>query len=105
MAPSLLSNSISTEARPAGLRVLEPLKITSSIVSLRSWRIDCSPSSQRIASMMLDLPQPLGPTIDVRFDGRGRWLKSTKDLNPASLMAERRILFFLCGRHAALEYR
>src|SRR3546814_7768107 len=49
-----------------------------------------SPSTQRTASITLDLPQPFGPTTPVRFDGNGRCVGSTKDLNPASLMPESR---------------
>jgi len=60
--PSLLSNTSSTEARPAGLRWVEPLKMTSCIDSPRSSEAFDSPSTQRTASMMFDLPQPLGPT-------------------------------------------
>src|SRR6476646_9317241 len=88
---SLLSKVSSIAARPAGLRVLLPLKITSSIVSLRSCFMLDSPSTQRTASMMLDLPQPLGPTMDVRFEGSGSAEGSTKDLNPASFMEDRRM--------------
>jgi hypothetical protein len=68
--PSLLSNISSTEALPTGLRALEPLKITSAIWSPRSCLAELSPITQRTASMMLDLPQPLGPTMPVRLLGR-----------------------------------
>src|SRR5690349_13762826 len=91
MVPSALSKVSSIIARPAGLRVLLPLKITSSIVSLRSCFMLDSPSTQRTASMMFDLPQPLGPTIEVRFEGSGSDDGSTKDLKPASLIEDRRI--------------
>src|SRR6185503_18757932 len=91
MVPSALSKASSIMARPAGLRVLLPLKMTSSIVSLRSCFMLDSPSTQRTASMMLDLPQPLGPTMEVRLDGSGSDDGSTKDLKPASLMEDRRM--------------
>src|SRR5688572_22880646 len=91
MVPSLLSNDNSIMARPAGLRVLLPLKITSSIVSLRSCFMLDSPSTQRTASMMFDLPQPFGPTIDVRLEGSGSDEASTKDLKPASLIEDSRM--------------
>src|SRR5690242_21955618 len=47
--------------------------------------------TQRIASMMLDLPQPLGPTTPVMLVGRCNVVGSTNDLNPASLIVVRRI--------------
>ncbi len=47
--------------------------------------------TQRTASMMLDLPQPLGPTTPERLVGNGTFVGSTKDLNPASLTLVRRI--------------
>ena len=56
--PSLLSNTISTDARAAGLRLPEPLKMTSCMDSPRSSEALASPSTQRTASMMFDLPQP-----------------------------------------------
>src|SRR6185503_14407765 len=91
MVPSLLSKDSSIIARPAGLRVLLPLKITSSIVSERSCFMLDSPSTQRTASMMFDLPQPLGPTIEVRFEGKGSDDGSTKDLKPANLIEDSRM--------------
>ena len=61
-ASGALSNTSSTLARPAGLRCAEPLKMTSCIDSPRSSLAFDSPSTQRAASMMFDLPQPFGPT-------------------------------------------
>jgi hypothetical protein len=69
----------------------EPLKITSVIESPRRWRADNSPITQRTASMMLDLPQPLGPTTPVRLVANGTAVGSTKDLKPASFTLVRRI--------------
>ena len=69
MRPSLLSNTSSTLARPAGLRLAEPLKITSCIDSPRSSAALLSPSTQRTASMMFDLPQPFGPTTPTSAAG------------------------------------
>jgi hypothetical protein len=37
------------------------------------------------------LPQPLGPTTEVSLLGSGRLLGSTKDLNPASLIPDKRM--------------
>src|SRR3984957_18430801 len=51
-----------TDAKPSGLRSRVPAKITSSILDPRRLFADCSPSTQLIASLRLDFPQPLGPT-------------------------------------------
>jgi hypothetical protein len=64
-----LSKISSTVAVPTGLRVDEPEKITSAIDSPRSTLAELSPMTQRTASMMFDLPQPLGPTMPVRLVG------------------------------------
>ena len=77
-------------ATPTGLRFAEPLKMTSTIESPRSVFAEASPSTQRIASMMLDLPQPLGPTIPIRLLGNLIVVESTKDLKPESLILLRR---------------
>src|SRR5690554_704101 len=84
--PSLLSNTSSMDAWPTGLRALEPLKMTSVMDSPRRYLAELSPITQRTASMMLDLPQPLGPTTAVMLDGNGTVVGSTNDLKPASLM-------------------
>jgi len=89
--PSELSKTSSTVACPTGLRPDEPEKITSVIASPRRRLAALSPITQRIASMMLDLPQPLGPQMPVRLVGRCRTVGSTNDLNPASLIVDRRI--------------
>src|SRR5690606_23994636 len=91
MVLSLLSKTSSTLAWPTGLRVLDPLKITSAIESPRNVFAELSPSTQRIASMMLDLPQPFGPTMPIRLLGNLIVVGSTKVLNPASLILLRRI--------------
>ena len=54
-----------TSAMPDAARVREPLKTRSSRLSERKDLILCSPITQRMASTILDLPQPLGPTIPV----------------------------------------
>jgi len=41
--------------------------------------------------MMLDLPQPFGPTTAVIFDGNANVVASTNDLNPDNFMDFRRI--------------
>ena len=67
--PSELSNTSSTLARASGLRVPPPLKMTSCIESPRRADARDSPSTQRTASMTLDLPQPLGPTMPTSWPG------------------------------------
>src|SRR5690606_10268238 len=89
--PSLLSKTSSIDACPTGLRALEPLKITSVMDSPRRYLAELSPITQRTASMILDLPQPFGPTTAVRFVGNGTVVGSTNDLKPASLMDFSRI--------------
>src|SRR6266481_4827127 len=66
--PSSSAQSVNvseTSAKPTGLRVSAPLKITSAISSPRSDLADCSPSAHRTASSTFDFPQPFGPTIAV----------------------------------------
>src|SRR5690554_1519642 len=69
-----------------GLRVLESLKITSVMASPRRFLAELSLSTQRTASVMLDLPQPLGPTTAVILLGKLTVVGSTKDLKPAKRM-------------------
>ena len=72
------------------MRVLVPLKITSCMDSPRSSLARDSPSTQRTASMMLDLPQPLGPTTPTSWPGSMKLVGSANDLNPDNLMELRR---------------
>src|SRR5690606_42002185 len=74
-----------------GLRVLEPLKITSVIDSPRRFFAELSPSTQRTASIIFDLPQPLEPTTAVILHGKITVVESTTDLKPARRMHFRRI--------------
>jgi hypothetical protein len=85
-----LSKVSSTLERLAGLRCVVPLKITSCMLSPRSSLALDSPSTQRTASMMLDLPQPLGPTTPTSWPGSMKLVGSANDLKPASLMELRR---------------
>src|SRR6185369_11877765 len=89
--PSELSKISSTAAAPTGLRPPEPEKITSASESPRRRVGALSPITQRIASMMLDLPQPFGPTTPVMLVGRCNVVGSTKDLKPDSLIVDRRM--------------
>ncbi|OGW77523.1 MAG: hypothetical protein A3I73_04720 [Omnitrophica bacterium RIFCSPLOWO2_02_FULL_45_16] len=45
---------------------------------------DCSPRTQRILSAILDLPQPLGPTMAVTPGSKLSFVFSEKDLKPIS---------------------
>src|SRR4051812_20406788 len=84
--PESLLMSKETSAMFRGGLSAVPLKMTSSILLERKALARCSPSTQRMASMMLDLPQPLGPTTEV-MPSPGK-LTSTllaKDLNPKIL--------------------
>src|SRR5207253_3029348 len=83
---SELSKTSSMLAWLTGLRLVEPLKMTSVIDSPRRFFAELSPITQRTASMMFDLPQPLGPTTAAMLLGKFTVVGSTKDLNPASLM-------------------
>ncbi len=93
-----MSNTSSTLERLAGFRVLVPLKITSCMDSPRSSEALLSPSTQRTASMMLDLPQPLGPTTPINWPGSTKLVGSANDLKPDNLIELRRTanpVFFL----------
>ena len=72
-----------TSAIPVGLRSRVPAKMTSSMRAPRNDFADCSPSTQAMASEMLDFPQPLGPTMAAM---PSPWnfssVRSQKDLKP-----------------------
>jgi hypothetical protein len=76
--PWLLSKNSSTDARPTGLRSPAPLNITSCIDSPRKADAFDSPSTQRTASITLDLPQPFGPTMPTSCPGVAMTVGSTK---------------------------
>jgi len=71
-----------TSAKFSGRRVAVPLKITSVTRSARKMLAFCSPITQRIASTILVLPQPFGPTIEVI--PRPNWISDflRNDLKP-----------------------
>src|SRR5689334_6328437 len=79
---SLLMSSDTSAMLSGGLSAV-PEKITSSILLERKALTRCSPRTQRMASMMLDLPQPLGPTTEV-MPSPGKFTSTlfAKDLNP-----------------------
>src|SRR5262249_38809287 len=80
----VLSNVMVTSAMPRLRRDDEPLKITSVISPPRRLRALCSPSTQRTASTMLLLPEPLGPTMPVLPAAKSNVVLSAKDLKPVS---------------------
>src|ERR1039458_7751403 len=68
---------------PSGLRSRVPAKMTSSMRVPRRLLADCSPSTQHMASLMLDLPHPLGPTTAAMPCPLKRSsVRSKNDLNP-----------------------
>src|SRR3569833_2989357 len=74
--------------------------------SPRRFFAELSPITQRTASITLDLPQPLGPTMPTRLLGRGTVVGSTKDLNPDNLIFFSRIASLLFVKfHAGLHGR
>src|ERR1039457_3656360 len=86
--PSCFSHSvrsIDTSHSWEGLRVSAPSKMTSCIFPPRSAFGLCSPRTQRIASAMLDFPQPFGPTTAVTPGSNDRGVGSANDLKPWSL--------------------
>src|SRR4051812_34623974 len=56
--------------------------MTSSILAPRSDFADCSPRTQRIASVTLLFPLPLGPTTAVTPGTKSIAIRSANDLNP-----------------------
>src|SRR6201995_4126432 len=79
-APSLLSMVRVTSARPSGGRDAVPAKTTSSILPPRRVLTPCSPITQEKASTTLDLPDPLGPTMQVMPGSKRRVVAEAKDL-------------------------
>src|SRR5690606_23417854 len=93
-APSLLSIVIDTSARPRGARPEVPAKMTSSIFPPRRLLAPCSPITQASASTTLDLPEPLGPTMQVMPGSRRKVVDEANDLNPLRV----RLLTYTGGR-------
>src|SRR5262249_24903004 len=61
---------------------LPPAEITSCIEAPRIAPGLCSPSAQRTASVMFDLPEPLGPTMTLTTGENSSLARSGHDLNP-----------------------
>src|SRR5580704_13277568 len=75
-----------TSASPSGGRFSVPLKMQSDMRPARSDLWLCSPSTQEIASTTLDLPQPLGPTMQVVPEPLNvTVVRSQNDLKPTIL--------------------
>src|SRR5947207_3109639 len=89
--PSALSRVITTSARPVGLRCWLPAKMTSSARRVRSERLDCSPSTQRTASAMFDLPLPFGPMTALTPRSNTNRVGSAKVLKPWRRSSRRRL--------------
>ena len=85
---SELSNNSSMLAWLTSLLDDEPENMTSSIVSPRKFRADDSPITHLIASIILDLPHPFGPTIPVRLLGKFREVESTNVLKPDNFILD-----------------
>src|ERR1700684_3151186 len=80
--PSLLSSTSSTSASLRDCTPRPPAKMTSCIDWPRTASGDCSPSAHSTASVTLDLPDPLGPTITLTPSPNSRRVRSGKDLKP-----------------------
>ena len=89
IAPSPLSSSTSTSASERACTPWAPAKITSCIDWPRTASGDCSPSAHRTASVTLDLPEPLGPTITDTPGANSSRVRSGKDLKPLSTIVLR----------------
>src|SRR4029079_10845987 len=91
IVPSALSNKSSTEACPTGFLAVEPLKITSVRASPRKYLGELSPITHVTASIILDFPQPFGPTTAIKLLGNGMVVGSTNDLKPDILILDKRM--------------
>ena len=81
-ARSELSSTSVASAKPTCERFWVPPKITSSILPPRRALVLCSPMTQRMASEILDLPEPFGPTMAVMSLSKFSTVLSGKDLKP-----------------------
>ena len=60
----------------------------------------CSPKAQRIASTMLDFPEPFGPTIAVKRQGKSKTVFPEKDLKFFKIIRFKNIKYYF---HPFLE--
>src|ERR1700733_4528341 len=82
---SASSSTSSTSAVDPALRPGAPPKITSCIDCPRTATGDCSPSAHSTASVTLDLPEPLGPTITLTPGPNSSRVRSGNDLKPLTV--------------------
>src|SRR5205807_4017521 len=83
---SLSSSTSSTSAAFPACRPGAPPKITSCIDWPLTATGDCSPSAHSTASVTLDFPDPLGPTITLTPGPNSRRVRSGNDLKPFSVL-------------------
>src|SRR5689334_3850360 len=100
-APSVLSMVSATSARPSGGRPEVPAKMTSSIFPPRRDLAPCSPITQASASTTLDLPDPLGLTMQVMPGSSCSVVAEANDLNPRSVRVFRYNVVLLTDRRSA----
>jgi hypothetical protein len=103
-----LSRVSSTSAMPSFVRPADPAKITSSIDPPRRLEGAWAPRTHERASAMLDLPDPLGPTITLTPGRNSSTVGSANDLKPDRRNRLTNMPMNLCARdryQAALEGR
>src|SRR3954464_4688875 len=81
-SPAELSMVRATSARPRACRLVDPAKMTSSILDDRMARGAWAPRTQATASTMLDFPLPFGPTTTVTPGSNSSVVVSANDLKP-----------------------
>ena len=79
---SELSNVMDTFPFCMAPRSFEPFQIMSPPPLPRMDLMDCSPSTKRMDSTTLDLPEPFGPTMAVTGVSKDSVVFFAKDLNP-----------------------
>ena len=84
--PEALSSTTSTSASERACTPWPPAKITSCIDWPRTATGDCSPIAHSTASVMLDLPEPFGPTITDTPGAKVSFVRSGNDLKPLRLI-------------------
>src|SRR3989440_1560403 len=93
------SSTISTSAALRACTPGAPPKITSCIEEPRTASGDCSPIAHSTASVMFDLPEPLGPTTTLTPAPKSSCVRSGKDLKPFSVSDFRRTALGLQRLH------
>ena len=88
-APDALSSTTSTSASERACTPWAPAKITSCIDWPRTASGDCSPMAHSTASVMLDLPEPFGPTTTDTPGEKSSLVLSGNDLKPFSVIERR----------------